>query len=97
MSVYLVSYDLVKEKKNPKHDYQILWDELNRLGAFRTQYSLWLVNSNMSAIGLRQHFEKFVDENDRISTTKLFKDQFDYRNAIGGTNKWLAANPPESR
>jgi CRISPR-associated endonuclease Cas2 len=97
MSAYLVSYDLVQEKKNPQHDYQKLWDELKRLRAHRTQYSLWLINSNMSPAQLRQHFEQFVDANDRIWTVKVFREQYDYRNAIGGTNDWIKANPPESR
>ncbi|TMJ94279.1 MAG: CRISPR-associated protein Cas2, partial [Alphaproteobacteria bacterium] len=96
-SVYLVSYDLVKEKKNAQHDYQVLWDELERLGAHRAQYSAWLVNLNMTPQEVVQHFRQFVDDNDRIWASKLFRGQYWYVNAIGGTNAWLDANPPESR
>lgn len=97
MSVYLLAYDLVKEKKNAKHDYQKLWDELERLGAHRTQLSVWLVKMNKTPQQVIEHFKPYVDYNDRLWATKLFKDQDYYVNAKAGTNKWLASNPPENR
>jgi hypothetical protein len=97
VSVYLLAYDLVKEKKNPQHDYQILWDELERLGAHRTEYSVWLVNLNNTPQQVVAHFQQFVDDNDRLWATRVFKHNNHYVNAIGGTNAWLAANPPETR
>jgi CRISPR-associated endonuclease Cas2 len=97
MSVYLVAYDLVDEKKNAFHDYEKLWAELKKLGAHRTQLSLWLVNLNNTPKEVADHFKTFMDENDRIWVTKLFKAQYHFINAIAGTNKWLEANPPESR
>jgi hypothetical protein len=97
MSVYLLAYDLVKEKKNTSHDYQVLWDELERLKAHRTEYSAWLVNLNNTPQEVVEHFRQFIDENDRLWTTKLCRGEYYYSNAIGGTNKWLATNPAETR
>jgi len=97
MSVYLIAYDLVDEKKNPKHDYQVLWDELKRRGAHRTQYSLWLVSLNNTPREVLTHFKQYIDANDRLWVVKVFADQYDYVNARGGTNKWLEENPPEIR
>jgi hypothetical protein len=66
MSVYLLAYDLVKEKKNAEHDYQILWDELKRLEAHRTQLSVWLISVDNTPQELLEHFKGFVDYNDRL-------------------------------
>ena len=58
MAVYLLSYDLVAEKKNAHHDYQVLWDELERLGAHRTQLSMWLVNVDLTPVQVIRHFRQ---------------------------------------
>jgi CRISPR-associated endonuclease Cas2 len=97
MSVYLLSYDLVEEKKNAKIDYEKLWAELKRLGGHRTQFSVWLVNLDNTPTEVVEHFKQFVDHNDRIWATKVFRGEYHFVNAMGGTNNWLAANPPESR
>ena len=60
---YLISYDLIA----PGKDYQALWDELERLGAFRVLLSQWVVRRiNTDAARLRDHLKSFVDFNDRI-------------------------------
>jgi|SRR5215204_1030241 len=97
MSVYLLSYDLVDEKKNAQIDYQKLWDELKRLDAHRTQLSVWLVNLDNSPKEVLNHFKQFVDYNDRLWATKVFQDEYMYSNAKRGTTDWLKANPPEFR
>ena len=96
MSVYLLSYDLVEEKKNAKIDYEKLWAELKRLGAHRTQLSVWLISLNNTPSEVVDHFRKFVDYNDRLWATKIFKDEYHYVNAMNGTNKWFAAKIPQS-
>jgi len=88
MAVYLVAYDLIKRKDYPK-----LLEELERLKAHKTQYSLWLINLNNTAKEVVEHFQQFVDSDDRIWVSKLTSSHY-YVNAIGGTNKWLEANPP---
>lgn len=91
MAVYLVAYDLLKEKAGT-HDYEPLWNELKRLGAHKTQYSLWLVNLNDTPRQVVDHFKRFTDENDRILVSQVNPRQFWYVNAIAGTNDWLSKN-----
>ena len=60
---YVVSYDLLK----PGQDYSPLWAELRRLGGKRVLKSQWVMRrTNTSATGLRDHFRKFIDNNDRL-------------------------------
>lgn len=94
MAVYLIAYDLVNEKKK-SFDYEPLWGELKRLGCHRTQYSLWLGSFDNKPTEIRKHFQKFMDSDDRILVTRLRKGEYDYANAIVGTNKWLESNPPD--
>jgi hypothetical protein len=91
MTDFLLSYDLRNESGS--HDYQVLWDELKRVRAHRTQDSLWLVNFNNTAREVHEHIKGFVDGNDRLWISELTKNHW-YSNARGGTNEWLEVNPP---
>ena len=93
MSIFLVAYDLRNESGS--QDYEPLWAELKRLGGIRTQYSLWLVNVNNTAKEVCEHFQGFVDPDDRVWVSRVRANSYWYVNAIGGTNKWLTANPPD--
>ena len=88
MTTYTVSYDLIKKK-----DYQLLWDELERLGAHRTQESYWLIAVNNTAQELHNHLKSFIDADDRIWVSELTKNYW-YSNAKAGTNDWLKRNSP---
>ncbi|WP_192181689.1 CRISPR-associated protein Cas2 [Mesorhizobium amorphae] len=91
MTSYTVNYDLRNEDNS--FDYEVLWDELKRLNGHKTQYSMWLVAVNNTAKELHDHLKSFVDSNDRILVSEITKNNY-YSNAIGGTNGWLASNPP---
>ena len=93
MTVYALAYDLVNERKGT-FDYQPLWDELKRLGAHRTQLSLWLVNLANTPTEVVEHFQKFVDADDRILVSRMRPKEYTFVNAIAGTKNWLANNPP---
>lgn len=88
MTTYTISYDLIKSK-----DYKSLIDELERLGAHRTQNSYWLVAVTNTAKELHDHLKKFVDSDDRIWVSELTSNHY-YANAISGTNDWIAKNRP---
>ena len=65
---YSVSYDL----NAPGQSYDRIIGELERLGGKRIMYSHWVVNrTNTSAGGLRDHFQGFIDANDRIMVIEL--------------------------
>lgn len=95
MAIYLLTYDLTKQK--PEFDYEVLWEELERLGAHRTQYSVWLISNTDTARELLNHLKQFVHDDDRLWIVRLTKRegtlQYNYRNAMKGTNKWLEDNP----
>jgi hypothetical protein len=91
VTVYLVSYDLVNESRSVE-SYEPLWDEMKRLGAHRTNYSLWLVNLTNTAEQVLAHLRQFVDKDDRIWVAQL-TSLHTYCNAIAGTNAWLKGNP----
>lgn len=87
MSVYAISYDLVHYKS--EEDYRVLWDELERLKAHRTQLSMWLCDLTNSADEILQHLKKFVHDDDSIWVIRLNIGQFDYKRARPGTVDWL--------
>ena len=97
MAVFLFTYDLINEQSG--FDYRPLWDELKRLKAHRTQYSAWLINLDNTAVEVVEqevveHFQKFVDSDDRLMATRLRNRGYHYVNAKAGTKDWLSKNPP---
>ena len=93
MTVFYLTYDLINEKGS--HDYEPLWSELKRLDAHRTQYSAWLINLANKPVEVTNHFKKYLDKDDRIMVTRLRKNEYDYFNAMAGTNAWLEKNQPD--
>lgn len=92
MAVFLLAYDLRNEAGS--HNYEPLWDELNRLKAQRTQDSLWLINLNNSPTEVLEHFKGFVDGDDRLWITEILKGRHTFVNAKAGTNAWLGESLP---
>ena len=90
MTVYLLSYDLVNERGS--HDYKPLWGALATAGAHRTQLSTWLVSSTSSVQAVHDHFQRYLDKDDRLWVTRVPPAQNWYSNAMAGTNDWLKRN-----
>lgn len=67
MGVYMVSYDLL----TPGQNYEGLWTELQRLKAKRILQSQWVIRNSASAVVLRNHFQQFIDYNDRLFVNAL--------------------------
>jgi len=60
---YLICYDLDK----PGQDYTDVIAALEKLGAQRIQYSVWLLYAPaLTAIQIRDHLAQFIDGNDRL-------------------------------
>jgi CRISPR-associated endonuclease Cas2 len=87
LTTYTLSYDLNREK-----DYAKLLGELRRLGAVRTQASMWLVAVNNTAKELHDHLKTFVDGDDALWISELTRNHW-YSNAMTGTNDFLKTNP----
>lgn len=63
---YFITYDLIETK-----DYKKLTDELERYGAKRILLSVWcLKKAETTAGNLRDHFAKFIDNDDKILVIK---------------------------
>jgi hypothetical protein len=67
MDLFSVGYDLDK----PGQDYHKLIAELQRLGAKRALESQWMLRSDMTCAGVRDHLQKFMDANDRLLVVKV--------------------------
>jgi hypothetical protein len=67
MTCYSISYDLQK----PGQDYSRLISYLERLGAVRVEYSLWLLRSNWTAIQILNGVAPYIDANDRLLVAAL--------------------------
>lgn len=62
MSIYCVSYDLIKGKDYPK-----LIEKLRLYDAYaHAQDSLWFIKSSKNASELRDELKSFIDEDDKL-------------------------------
>lgn len=67
MALYFIEYDLRKQR-----NYKELYDELARLGAVRILESLWCFKrANTSTINLRDHFKRFIDNDDGVIISEV--------------------------
>ncbi|WP_122709525.1 hypothetical protein [Pseudomonas viridiflava] len=87
MISFTVSYDFISIK-----NYKLLIDELERLGAHRSQDSFWLVACNNTAKGLHDYLRKFMDGDDKLWVSELTRNHH-YTQANSGKNAWIAQNP----
>ena len=67
MALFEVSYDLRK----PGRNYQSLYDRLAAWGAFRVLESVWIINSNSSAVAIRDDLLKQIDSGDGLLVTQI--------------------------
>jgi hypothetical protein len=88
MGVYLITYDLVKEKTG--HDYEPLWAELESLGCVRTQLSAWLADLNNTQKEIYDHFLPYMDSNDRLMVLEVTKKP-NWSVGLRGTKDFLEA------
>jgi CRISPR/Cas system-associated endoribonuclease Cas2 len=87
MPLFVVSYDLRNRK-----DYQLLWDEMERLGGHKPLRSVYLLNVDVrDAATLRDHLCKFIDEDDQLLVVP-FSERPVHQRANRGTNDWIRDN-----
>lgn len=67
MSVFIVSYDL----RAPGRNYEPLWARLRQFVHAKPLESVWLIDTQMSAVQLRNDLERFLDRNDRLIAAQL--------------------------
>lgn len=83
---FLISYDL----NTPSYDYQMLFDELERLGAKRVLQSQWItpaLDETMTALGLRDRLWALMQYDDRLLVASLNSTHW------AGMNLMVQVNP----
>lgn len=61
--IYLITYDL----RRPTRNYETLYQGIQSTGrAFKLLESVWILSTNLSAIDVRNHLSRFVDNNDQL-------------------------------
>ena len=89
MSIYIVSYDLIKIK-----DYKKLQQAIESADDWcKPLLSLYIIKSNYTAIEIRDKLRPFVDNDDKFLVSKLtsLKDESSY-GLDKDTIKWINAN-----
>ena len=69
MQLHLICYDL--HARREERDYQGLWEELRRLGAFRGLDSSWWLEGDHATIALRDRLGRFIDAGDRLLVVRV--------------------------
>ena len=86
MAVHSVAYDLLVPGKN----YSALIQRLESFDSFHAQKSLWFVNVNATPVDLREDLKQFVDGNDKLFVSQLFKNCWAAWNMMPA-GEWLMA------
>lgn len=84
MSIYVLSYDLIRDK-----NYNKIIKELERLKCFRVLYSVWLCDLNNTPNKVLDHFKEFIDSDDAILIAKVLKKDLKRHRTREGGNDWL--------
>ena len=91
MPSFIVTYDLVKEESSA--DYKPLIDDLKARGGQKYQLSSWLVNVDATAAAVYDHYNKMIDNNDKLMVLELTRNHKQGGN-FQGTSDWILRNPP---
>lgn len=85
MSVYLVTWDINRERQNYTQARQNLINHLSRYEHIKDPGldSVWFISSTASANAVSDDVRTMLDVNDRLIVTKLVRDQH---------QGWLAQN-----
>jgi hypothetical protein len=82
MSVLLVTYDL----KKPGRNYQPVYDYLKKFNYCHTMDSVWLIDTALGVVAVRDALMKLIDENDVVFVVRLQNDWAAWRY---GCANWL--------
>lgn len=85
MTLFIISYDLIKYKDYPK-----LWAALEANNAHRVLDSVWVMSANTTPRDMVEWLKQYVDNDDKIFVAKTEPEHLWYTNAKVGTNKWVS-------
>jgi hypothetical protein len=89
--IYLVSYDLLKQK-----NYERIERAIQGYTACRILFSVWLVQTNLSSLELATVLVNALDNDDRIFVSE-FTQRTSWRGLMttdANMQKWIAAATP---
>ncbi|MBK8160567.1 MAG: hypothetical protein IPK59_17945 [Rhodospirillaceae bacterium] len=86
MGLFMVSYDLIKNK-----DYKKLLTEIGRMNSRKALASLYLMNVDGTGKDLKDHLAQYIDDDDKLMVIEFTKRP-NFTKANDGTNKWLDEN-----
>jgi len=89
MAVYIISYDLNKQKNYPK-----LYDQIKSAGTnwCHPMDSTWLIVSDSTSSTIRDHIAKAMDQDDTLLVCKVAKGDSAWRGLSPQISAWLKAN-----
>ncbi|KFZ27052.1 MAG: CRISPR-associated endoribonuclease Cas2 [Candidatus Izimaplasma bacterium HR2] len=84
MGVFLITYDLIKDK-----DYKKLFEKLESYGTYsHCLESVWMIESSDAAATIRKYIETAMDSDDKILVCRL-SGNWSSNNLRKKTNEWL--------
>lgn len=89
MPVFIISYDLNKQKNYPK-----LYDQIKTAGSSwcHPVDSTWLVSSNSTSALIRDHIKKSMDQDDAVLVCKVALGDSAWTGMSPQVSEWLKAN-----
>ncbi|THC39082.1 hypothetical protein C2862_24645 [Massilia sp. Mn16-1_5] len=89
MAVYIISYDLNKQK-----NYPALYDAIKSAGTnwCHPMDSTWLVVSSATSSVIRDHIARAMDKDDSLLVCKVAKGDSAWRGLSQQVSDWLKAN-----
>jgi hypothetical protein len=86
MALYVITYDV--RAKN--HEYQPLYDRLNKWRAAHLQASVWLVERDASAVEVRDSLKAKMHKDDTVCVIQIFTNSdWGTSNARTTGNDWM--------
>lgn len=82
---YLVSYDLT----GPARDYEKLFSKLRSYAYAKPLESVWIVSSSLSASGLFNEIQPYIDSDDKLFIIKTMREAVWTDNIPDGAADWM--------
>ena len=89
MAFYIVTYDLIKDKDYVRLEKGILSVAFK---AKKVLFTVWIIESNRSALNLVETLMKHTDADDRILVSEINRDSISWINIKKDESDWLIGN-----
>lgn len=85
MPMFIISYDLNKQKNYPK-----LWEELKRLGCVRALESVWIGKLTGTADTVIKHLTQYVDGDDSLIVSEAKSETTALKRPFEGAREFIS-------